>query len=113
MKRAARLGPLPLSLDSAAPTPLWRQLSIGLRVAIANGRLGPGARLPSTRALARRLEVSRNTVMAAYEDLAARGLLVGRTGAGSFVGQTARAIARARICFRDDSGNLLTLGPLA
>src|SRR5207245_2998294 len=40
-----------------------------------------------------RLEVSRNTVMAAYEDLAARGLLVGRTGAGSFVGRTAQATA--------------------
>ena len=113
MKRTANLNPLPLVLDSAASTPLWRQLSIGLRVAIANGRLGPGARLPSTRALARRLEVSRNTVMAAYDDVAARGLLVGYTGAGSFVASTTRTIAAARIWFQDDSGNLLTLGPLA
>ena len=112
MKRAAKLNPLPLVLDSAAPTPLWRQLSLGLRVAIANGRLGPGARLPSTRALARRLQVSRNTVMVAYEDVAARGLLVGHTGTGSFVASTARTIAPARIWFRDDSGNLLTLGSL-
>src|SRR5881296_3753859 len=89
MKRAAKLNAIPLALDSAAPTPLWRQLAVGLRLAIANGRLGPGARLPSTRALARRLDMSRNTVMAAYEDLAARGLLVGHTGAGSFVASTA------------------------
>jgi len=113
MKRAAALNPLPLSLDPAATTPLWWQLSIGLRIVIASGRLGPGARLPSTRELARQLNVSRNTVMSAYEDLTARGLLVGHTGAGSFVANTARAIAPARIWFQDDSGNLLTLLPLS
>jgi GntR family transcriptional regulator/MocR family aminotransferase len=113
MKRPARLDPPPLSLDPAAATPLWWQLSIGLRVAIANRRLGPGARLPSTRELARQLGVSRNTVMAAYEDLAARGLLIGYTGAGSFVANTVRTVAPVRIWFEDDSGNLLTVAPLA
>ena len=113
MKRAATLNALPLSLDPAVTEPLWSQLSVGLRVAIANGRLGPGARLPSTRALARRLNVSRNTVMAAYDDLMARGLLHGRIGAGSFVSETARAVAPLRMWFEDVSGNLLALGPLS
>jgi len=113
MKRAAQLNPLSLSLDPAATTPLWWQLSISLRVAIANGRLGPGARLPSTRQLARQLGVSRNTVMSAYEDVEARGLLVAYVGAGSFVETTDRPIAPARIWFQDDSGNLLTLLPLS
>nr|WP_260408628.1 PLP-dependent aminotransferase family protein [Planomonospora venezuelensis] len=54
--------------------------------AILDGRLRPGERLPPTRELARRLEVSRNTVAAAYERLAAEGFLEGRAGAGTFVG---------------------------
>jgi GntR family transcriptional regulator/MocR family aminotransferase len=113
VKRTASLNALPLSLDPAATTPLWLQLSIGVRVAIANGRLGPGGRLPSTRELARQLNVSRTTVMAAYDDLAARGLLTGRTGAGSFVARTAVSCAPVQIWFQDVSGNLLALAPLA
>ncbi len=56
-----------------------------LRAAILDGRLRRGERVPPTRELARRLEVSRNTVSAAYEWLTAEGLLAGRTRAGSFV----------------------------
>ena len=44
-----------------------------------------GTRLPSTRQLARLLSVSRNTVLAAYEELAADGLIEGSHGAGMFV----------------------------
>src|SRR5262249_24344349 len=65
MKRAARLDALPISVDRSQSRPLWLQVSIGLRVAIANGRLRRGQRLPSTRALARQLAVSRNVVIAA------------------------------------------------
>ncbi|WP_067170129.1 MocR-like pyridoxine biosynthesis transcription factor PdxR [Microtetraspora niveoalba] len=53
--------------------------------AILDGRLRPGERLPPTRELARRLEVSRNTVALAYERLASEGFLEGRAGAGTFV----------------------------
>ena len=113
MKRAPRLDRLPLSLDAAATTPLWRQLSIGLQLALANGRLGPGARLPSTRELARQLHVSRNTVIVAYEDLTARGLVSGRTGAGSFVTKTPRRIRHVQVWFHDDSGTRLALSSLS
>jgi DNA-binding GntR family transcriptional regulator len=44
-----------------------------------------GSRLPSTRVLARLLGISRNTVMAAYDDLVASGLVSGRRGAGMLV----------------------------
>jgi len=108
MKRAARLNPLPVFLDPAATAPLWLQLSISLRMAIANGRLAPGGRLPSTR----QLNVSRNTVMAAYDNLAARGLLIGSTGAGSFVATTAPSCTPAQIWFQDVSDNLLALAAL-
>ena len=53
--------------------------------AILDGRLRSGERLPPTRELARRLDVSRNTVAVAYERLAAEGVLSGRIGAGTYV----------------------------
>ncbi|MEP7117598.1 MAG: PLP-dependent aminotransferase family protein [Acidobacteriota bacterium] len=53
--------------------------------AILDGRLRPGARLPATRELALRLQVSRNTVGVAYERLLAEGVTSGRVGAGTFV----------------------------
>jgi GntR family transcriptional regulator/MocR family aminotransferase len=51
-----------------------------------SGRLGPGARLPATRALAVQLGVSRGVVVEAYAQLAAEGYLVTRRGGGTTVG---------------------------
>ncbi len=53
--------------------------------AILDGRLRPGERLPPTRELARRLDVSRNTAAVAYDRLTAEGFLDGRVGDGTFV----------------------------
>lgn len=53
--------------------------------AVLDGRLRPGEQLPPTRELARRLDVSRNTVAVAYERLAAEGVVAGRSGAGTSV----------------------------
>src|SRR6478752_10587459 len=58
--------------------PLYRRVYLALKTKIRAGGLGPAARVPSTRALARDLGVSRNTVMLAYEQLAAEGYLVSR-----------------------------------
>lgn len=58
--------------------PLYRRIYRALKSSIRGGRLGPAARLPSTRTLAADLGVSRNTVMLAYEQLAAEGYVVGR-----------------------------------
>ncbi|HAC57812.1 PLP-dependent aminotransferase family protein [Parvibaculum sp.] len=80
--------PLPLgtiSLDGDAGRPLYRQLYDALREAILDGRLHPGARLPSTRMLAGELAVGRNTVLAAYEQLTAEGYLEGQVGSGTQV----------------------------
>jgi GntR family transcriptional regulator/MocR family aminotransferase len=54
---------------------LTRQLYEQLRSAIAGGRLRQGYRLPSSRALAGQLDVSRNTVSAVIDQLAAEGYL--------------------------------------
>ena len=65
--------------------PLQDQLYRGLREAILAGQLLAGARLPATRNLASQLQLARNTVLAAYEQLQAEGYVEGRHGAGSFV----------------------------
>lgn len=76
---------LHISLDG--PGDFASRIHRQLLDAILDGRLRPGERLPPTRELARRLNVSRNTVSAAYERLTAEGLLVARVGSGTYVGQ--------------------------
>src|SRR5215831_20557515 len=70
---------------SHLPEPLYRRIANDLRRAIATGKLPRGARLPASRALAKQLGVSRNTVLAAYETLAAEGVIQGRKGSGTIV----------------------------
>lgn len=74
-----------IAIDPKRDGPLHRQLYFALRAAILEGRLPPAARLPSTRSLAADLAVSRNTVLAAFDQLFAEGYVEGRVGAGSFV----------------------------
>lgn len=71
--------------DPSLPEPLHRQLYIKLREQILHGQLTPGGRMPSTRILAGDLRVSRNTVIHAFEQLAAEGYLQATTGSGTFV----------------------------
>jgi GntR family transcriptional regulator/MocR family aminotransferase len=71
--------------------PLRAQLEDGLRDAVRSGRLMAGAPLPSSRALARDLGVSRRLVVEAFAQLAAEGYLVTRQGSGTFVAETAAA----------------------
>lgn len=86
-----------VELDGQGPR--YAQLIRALKAAILDARLPAGARLPATRTLARELGMSRNTVLAAYEQLQAEGFLLGRVGSGSFVadvggrGKPARRLA--------------------
>ena len=75
----------PVVLDRRAARPLSVQLADALRAAAAAGTLRPGDRLPSTRALAGVLQVSRTVTAAAYDQLLAEGWADGRRGAGTFV----------------------------
>src|SRR5688572_15905045 len=74
-----------VAIDRASPRPLYRQLCEGYREAIVERRLRPGQRLPSTRALARELEISRLPVLNAFEQLLAEGYFESRVGAGTYV----------------------------
>src|SRR5580693_8055395 len=60
-------------------------LETALRDAVRTGRLGPGTRLPSSRALAADLGLARNTVAEVYSQLVAEGWLTGQTGSGTSV----------------------------
>lgn len=72
-----------LQLDDNGPR--YLQLARALKQAILDGRCAPASRLPATRMLARELAMSRNTVLAAYEQLAAEGFIEGRVGSGCYV----------------------------
>ena len=76
---------LPVTLDRRSATPLAVQLAEQLRAAAGDGRLRSGDRLPSTRALAGELGVSRTVTAAAYEQLHAEGWIAGRHGSGTYV----------------------------
>lgn len=76
---------LPIMLDRAAPTSIYRQLCEQLRRAILDGRVSGGTRLPSTRTLAQALGVSRTVTSSAYDELFAEGYLEGRRGSGTYV----------------------------
>jgi DNA-binding transcriptional regulator YhcF (GntR family) len=63
------------------------QLRAQLFLGILSGRLPPGERLPSVRALARRLKIHPNTVSSAYQDLEESGWAASERGRGVFVRQ--------------------------
>ena len=76
---------LPIELDAASNVPLHRQLYDGLRGAIVDGRIVPGTRLPSSRALSEALGVSRSTITSSFAQLHSEGYLEATTGSGTFV----------------------------
>jgi GntR family transcriptional regulator/MocR family aminotransferase len=83
-------------LDREDPRPLHRQLEEQLRTAVRSGRLGATSTLPSTRALAAQLGLSRGIVVGAYEQLMAEGYLSSRPGGATTVARAATAAARQK-----------------
>ncbi|GGD48255.1 PLP-dependent aminotransferase family protein [Pseudoxanthomonas indica] len=72
-----------LQLDGNGP--LHAQLTRALKQALESGQLGQGSRLPPTRFMSEQMGLSRNTVLAAYEQLRTEGYIDGRVGSGSYV----------------------------
>ena len=77
--------PVPVTLDRDSGVPLGRQLAAGVRDQVVAGTLPVGRRLPSTRALATDLGVSRSVAEHAYDQLSAEGWLESRRGSGTYV----------------------------
>ena len=76
---------LRLGVPEAGAAPLHQRLYEHLRTAVLDGRLPPGTRLPSTRALAAQLSVARGTVDGVYQRLAGEGVVLARGAAGTCV----------------------------
>jgi GntR family transcriptional regulator/MocR family aminotransferase len=74
-----------LTIDRRATVPLRSQLEDQFRQAIRSGRLGAGQRVPSSRALAKALSLSRGLVQECYAQLQAEGYLVTRGGSATRV----------------------------
>src|SRR5205085_10329557 len=97
--------------NAESRTPLCRQLYDPRRRAILAGQLAAGARLQATREMAGELNVSRNTIVNAYEQLLAEGYLEGQVGSGTYVSRAlpeeflnVKAVARS-------SARTLSKGP--
>ena len=78
-------GFIPIALVAESEMPIYRQIFGRIREAILSGQLAAGTRLPSSRTLSGALRVSRNSVVAAYEQLASDGYIQSRVGDGSRV----------------------------
>jgi GntR family transcriptional regulator/MocR family aminotransferase len=90
----AGLGPdLLLGLDRSGPESLRVQLERALREAVRSGRLAAGERLPSSRAMAGGLGVSRGLVLECYSQLQAEGFLTARSGSATRVALSAPALS--------------------
>jgi GntR family transcriptional regulator / MocR family aminotransferase len=85
-----------ITLDRGHGIPLRSQLEDQLRHAIRSGRLGAGERVPSSRALAKALRLSRGLVQECYAQLQAEGYLVTRGGSATRVARAATRPEPAR-----------------
>ncbi|MDE2450058.1 MAG: PLP-dependent aminotransferase family protein [Gammaproteobacteria bacterium] len=83
---ASFIPPIELAFDSA--TPLYRQICMWFQRSILAGQLQPGQRVPSTRALAKALRISRIPVLSAYELLIAEGYFHAYSGTGTCVSRS-------------------------
>src|SRR5947209_5282802 len=72
-------------ISHASEVPIREQLVTQIVLAILSDDLKPGARLPSTREMARRFHIHPNTVSAAYKDLETAGWLELRHGSGVYI----------------------------
>jgi GntR family transcriptional regulator/MocR family aminotransferase len=99
-------GMLDLARDSGET--LTRQLTDQLRSLVTGGRLAPGQRLPSSRHLAQSLDVSRNTVSFAIEQLAAEGYLTLSAGRRPAVAE-GLVLDRRKVSSRTNAGDRVSL----
>lgn len=95
------------AVDAESGEPLQQQIRERLTHAIATGLLQPGDKAPSSRRLAERLGVSRNTVLIVYQQLTAEGYFAARERSGLYVADSLVEIASSRL----DQHNVAPEGP--
>src|ERR1700677_429750 len=77
-----------VAVDRKASKPLHKQIYDGFLLAIVDGNIRPGQRVPSSRTLSVELGISRIPVLNAYAQLLAEGYFESRKGAGTFVSES-------------------------
>ncbi|HEY3935613.1 MAG TPA: GntR family transcriptional regulator [Gemmatimonadales bacterium] len=103
-------------LDPKSAVPLYEQIAVRLKAAVATGELRSGEILPSVRELAGRLRINPATVVQAYRVLEDEGFVELRQGAGTFVRSMAvesrsrERIAQARRLARQMLADAARLG---
>ncbi len=90
-----------LAHHAHAAMPLHARIQRAIRQLILDGALGPGKPLPASRALAKSLDVSRDTIETAYAQLHAEGFIDRRVGSGSFVSEMTEFTPARRLTQRD------------
>lgn len=100
-----------LAVDPASATPPFRQLHDAVVAAVSDGRLAPGQKLPTVRALAAHLGIAAGTAAAAYRSLEEARVVEGRGRAGTFVRLGDDPVeAEARRIALDAAATLKSLG---
>jgi len=81
-----------VSVDPNSNTPIYQQLVGKINCIIYTAQLSPGQTLPTIRDLASTLHINPNTVVRAYEELQAKGVISKRQGAGCMVAKSAKSL---------------------
>lgn len=91
---------LEFTLDPHSGVPYYKQIILQVEMAVADGRLSKGARLPTVRSLAVDLSINPNTVARAYSEMEIREIVFTQQGSGTFVSDkkiSINAVERERI----------------
>lgn len=80
-------GGLDFILDQTSGVPYYRQVIKQVEIAVADGRLNKGSKLPTVRSLAVHLQINPNTVARAYNEMEIRGIVNTQQGTGTFISE--------------------------
>lgn len=83
-----------ITINTGSSTPIYKQITDQVRLAVATGKLAVADQLPSVRALAEELVLNPNTVARAYTDLAREGLIESKPGRGVFIARKRKVFSR-------------------
>jgi GntR family transcriptional regulator / MocR family aminotransferase len=89
VKRSAGELLFSISVDRSSQKSITGQVYGAIKQLIVDGALAAGKRLPSSRTIAKELDISRTTAIAVFERLTSEGLIISRTGSGSYVSDVA------------------------
>ncbi|PID15315.1 GntR family transcriptional regulator [Sporosarcina sp. P34] len=84
-------------LDRSIKKPMYRQLAEQIEHGILSGDLSQDQPLPSERELAKTLEINRSTVVTAYDELEASGLIVRKKGSGTYINTDIWGLTHKRV----------------